>query len=271
VAPNNLAIRLLTTLVASPLILGVMFFAEPIAWFLLVTLVSLAAAYEVLSMTHPGDRLSQCVGTALSGLLSTASYFSDADPRLFTSALLFSISVGLLLPLVNVLDISKAALRITALIATPLYVGVMFGTLTLIRKAAADDGPGFVLMTLMFAWLGDTGGYAGGRLFGKHKLYEAVSPKKTWEGLAGALVGSVAGGLCAHFGYLPSIPLGHALLLGLLSGVLGQLGDLAESLLKRAVNAKDSGRMVPGHGGVLDRVDALLLVSPAVYLYLLWR
>jgi phosphatidate cytidylyltransferase len=123
----------------------------------------------------------------------------------------------------------------------------------------------------MFAWLGDTGGYLGGRFFGKTPLHPQVSPKKTREGLLGALGGAMSGGLLAHFWYLPSISLPAALGLGLFCGLLGQLGDLAESLIKRSVNAKDSGWIVPGHGGLLDRVDALLLVSPAVYLYLIWR
>jgi phosphatidate cytidylyltransferase len=173
--------------------------------------------------------------------------------------------------LVRIGDISTGALRVMSSMATPIYIGLMFCTLALIRRDGGAEGPGFVLMTLMFAWLADTGGYAAGRLFGKTPLYPAVSPKKTWEGLGGALVGAVCGALLAHFWYLPSIPLLSALGLALCCGLLGQLGDLAESLLKRAVNAKDSGRMVPGHGGLLDRSDALLLVSPAVYLYLLWR
>jgi phosphatidate cytidylyltransferase len=167
-------------------------------------------------------------------------------------------------------DLSLAARRIPALIATPIYAGMLPCTLALARRDAGDDGPGYVLMTLMFAWLADTGGYLAGRAFGKTKLYPLVSPNKTWEGLGGALVGAMLGGALAHFWYLPSIPLADALLLGLLGGALGQLGDLAESLLKRAANAKDSGWIVPGHGGLLDRIDGLLLVGPLVYAYLLW-
>jgi phosphatidate cytidylyltransferase len=125
-------------------------------------------------------------------------------------------------------------------------------------------------MTLMFAWFSDTGGYFAGRFLGKHKLYEAVSPKKTVEGALGGLAGSVIGALLAHFWYLPSIPLVHAIVLALLAGALGQAGDLGESLVKRSTGVKDSGQIVPGHGGVLDRVDALLLTSAVVYLYTLW-
>jgi phosphatidate cytidylyltransferase len=120
-------------------------------------------------------------------------------------------------------------------------------------------------MTLMFAWWGDTGGYFAGRFLGKRKLYPAVSPKKTVEGAIGGLAGSVAGALCAHFWYLPSIPLLNSVVLAIVAGALGQAGDLGESLIKRSTGVKDSGQIVPGHGGILDRVDGLLFVMPATY------
>jgi phosphatidate cytidylyltransferase len=270
VALHNLAIRLLTAAIASPVILGVLFFGPADAWFGLVLCTQLAAAFEVLGMTHPGDRVSQLVGVLLTGIVSAALYCPEGGAKLLVTALLVSTTISTLLPLLRA-EIATGALRMMASIATPIYVGLMFCTLALIRRTAGSEGPGFVLMTLMFGWLADTGGYAAGRLFGKTKLAPTISPNKTWEGLGGALLGAVCGALLAHFWYLPSIPLLPALLLALCCGLLGQLGDLAESLLKRAVNAKDSGRMVPGHGGLLDRIDALLLVSPVVYLYLSWR
>jgi phosphatidate cytidylyltransferase len=97
-----------------------------------------------------------------------------------------------------------------------------------------------------------------------------VSPKKTVEGAIGGLGGSILGALCAHFWYLPSIPLVHAVALAIVAGALGQAGDLSESLIKRSTGVKDSGQIVPGHGGILDRVDALLVTSAVVFLYTLW-
>jgi phosphatidate cytidylyltransferase len=125
-------------------------------------------------------------------------------------------------------------------------------------------------MCLTFAWLADTGGYFFGRFLGKRKLYEAVSPKKTRAGFVGALIGAEVGGLLGHFLYLRSIPLEHVVPLALVAGALGQCGDLVESLLKRSTGIKDSGSIVPGHGGMLDRIDALIIVAPVVYLYTLW-
>jgi phosphatidate cytidylyltransferase len=123
---------------------------------------------------------------------------------------------------------------------------------------------------LCFAWLADTGGYFFGRFLGKRKLYEAISPKKTRAGFVGALVGAGLSAVIAKFWFLPEINLVHGVLLGVVSGAAGQCGDLVESLLKRSTGIKDSGTLVPGHGGILDRIDALLVVSPLVYVYLLW-
>ena len=97
-----------------------------------------------------------------------------------------------------------------------------------------------------------------------------MSPKKTREGFLGGLLGAQLGALIAHFWYLPEIPLVHAMVLALACGIFGQLGDLSESLIKRATAIKDSGSLIPGHGGILDRVDALLITSALVHGYASW-
>jgi phosphatidate cytidylyltransferase len=120
---------------------------------------------------------------------------------------------------------------------------------------------------MMLAWFGDTGGYFGGRFFGRRKLSARISPNKTVEGLVGSVIASLCGGLAAHAWYLPELPLAHAVVLGVAVGALGQAGDLFESLIKRSVGAKDSGWIVPGHGGLLDRIDGLLFTSAGTWLY----
>ncbi|TVQ90549.1 MAG: phosphatidate cytidylyltransferase [Deltaproteobacteria bacterium] len=126
-------------------------------------------------------------------------------------------------------------------------------------------GLAWVFIALGAAWFADTGAYFAGRLFGRRKLHEQLSPKKTVEGFVGGLVTCVAGVmLIAHF-FIPDLPLLEAAALALIAGTLGVLGDLAESLVKRATGVKDAGSIMPGHGGLLDRIDSLLFVAPAVY------
>jgi phosphatidate cytidylyltransferase len=152
----------------------------------------------------------------------------------------------------------------------PLFIGVPLTLLAVLRRDMGADGPGYVVLALMVAWFGDTGGYFGGRFFGKHKLYEAVSPKKTIEGAIAGLLGSAIGALLAHFVFLKSLPLVAGIVVAIVGGALGQAGDLGESLFKRSTGVKDSGNIVPGHGGILDRVDALMLASVTIYAYAAW-
>jgi len=270
VAASNLTLRLLTAAVGAPLLLGLMFFAPPWAWYLLVAAACAVAAAEVFAMTHPGDRVAQFIGVLATLGTSLGIYFYSQEPRLLLSVLLVVPILGALVPLWRLGELPSAGLRMMAGIATPLYIGGLLTTIALLRRDHEPWGAQYVVLTLTFAWLGDTGGYFAGRFLGKHKLYERVSPKKTREGFVGSLAGSCVAGALASLWYLPALPLGHALALALGAGTLGQLGDLAESLLKRSMGVKDSGWIIPGHGGILDRLDAVLLVSPVVLLYLLW-
>ena len=123
-------------------------------------------------------------------------------------------------------------------------------------------------------WLGDTGAYFAGRFLGKRKLYEKISPKKTWEGAIGGAVTATLG-VCAvkaiamEFDALVGLAWWECVLIGVVVDAIGVCGDLVESMLKRSFGVKDSGWIMPGHGGLLDRVDALLLTGPALWLYVL--
>ena len=132
------------------------------------------------------------------------------------------------------------------------------------------DRWGAAMVVTIFAaiWLCDSAAYFAGRAFGKHKLFERVSPKKTVEGAVAGFVGAVAAFVIARAFFLPYLTIGESVVCGLIVGILGQAGDLVESLFKRDAGAKDSSELIPGHGGVLDRFDSLLFVSPVLYLYL---
>jgi phosphatidate cytidylyltransferase len=267
---SNLAQRLGTAAVAAPLILLLLYRGPSLGFYVLVFVVAMIGVHELFAMTHPKDRASRAVGVAVAAVTSLAVYLATSDVRIILTVLLVAPLVGPLVTLVRLGEISTSAFRAMAMSFGPLYVAVPMTTLALLRRDRGDDGASYVVMTLMFAWFSDTAGYFAGRFLGKHKLYEAVSPKKTIEGSVGGLCGSVLGALLAHFWYLPSISLEHAVPLAVLAGALGQAGDLGESLIKRSMGVKDSGQIVPGHGGILDRVDALILASPVVYIYTLF-
>jgi phosphatidate cytidylyltransferase len=264
---SNLAIRLLTAAVVVPPLLTLLFIGPAWGFFALVVVASAVAADELYRMTHPDDALGRALGVATTAAACACTYQFSNDPRALLTMIAVVTLLGLLTPLWRLGDMQTAALRMVAGVAGPFYIGALLATLALLRRDGADIGGRLVFMSLTFSWLADTGGYFFGRFLGKTKLYEAVSPKKTRAGFVGALVGASVGAALASLWYLPALPLAHALPLGLFAGAAGQLGDLVESLLKRSTGVKDSGGIVPGHGGMLDRIDALIVVSPIVYLY----
>ena len=129
-------------------------------------------------------------------------------------------------------------------------------------------GPLLLLFTVVFVWAGDTAAYFVGRAFGRWKLAPHLSPGKTWEGAAANLLGALF--TASIFGHWIKIPPVHLLLMAAAGSIAGQIGDLFESAWKRSAGAKDSGTLLPGHGGMLDRIDALILAAPAVWYYFEW-
>ncbi len=156
------------------------------------------------------------------------------------------------------------------------YVGMLFSSFLLLRSLPgrigvrpfgfADRGAWLMLFVAVCVWATDTAAYLVGRYFGRHKLAPTLSPGKTIEGALGGLGGALLVG--AAFGLWIHLPLIHGLAVGAMAGSVGQVGDLFESALKREIGIKDFGRVMPGHGGTLDRFDSLLFVTPLAYLYL---
>jgi phosphatidate cytidylyltransferase len=156
-------------------------------------------------------------------------------------------------------------INIGATITGLLYVSLPMAMLSLIAFGSGHFEPGRVFCLIFFVWAADTGAYFAGKNFGKHKLAPRISPGKTWEGWAGGALLTLAVGWAAGY-FLPDIPLSHRLVAAGVVAVFGPLGDLAESMLKRIAGVKDSGTFLPGHGGLLDRFDAFLLVLPVLAL-----
>lgn len=261
--------RVLVAVVAVPAILALLYVVPPIGFYLLVLAAAIVASLELFGMVAPRDRGTAVLGAIVTVAVSVAIWVFGKDPRVIPTVLIVVPVFGLMLPLFRLGDIATAGLRAATFAFGPLYCAIPLTLLALLQR---DHHPGFVILSLVLAWLSDTGGYFAGRFFGKHKLYEAVSPKKTIEGAIGGLVGAVIGAIVGSFWYLQGrLPLMHAVPLAIVAAALGQAGDLSESLLKRSVGVKDSGGILPGHGGILDRIDALMLTASSVYLYVLWR
>jgi phosphatidate cytidylyltransferase len=158
-------------------------------------------------------------------------------------------------------DIGLLAKYILGLI----YIPVLMSYFILIR--GLETGTLWIFFILLLAFSGDVAAYYVGRNFGKRKLLPLVSPNKTVEGTVGLFIGSVAGCVIFQQIFFPSLPVVHAVALGFFGSVIGQLGDLCESAMKRASGVKDSGVILPGHGGILDRLDCLIFIAPFVYYY----
>jgi len=149
------------------------------------------------------------------------------------------------------------------------YVALPIALLNVIMSITA---PRLLLGMFMFIWLYDTGAYCVGMLLGRHRLFERISPKKSWEGVIGGIVTCIAGACATHYWFdeffqVPALE--TWVYFSIVVAVFSTFGDLVESLIKRTVGVKDSGTILPGHGGILDRIDSLLLVAPAVLIYLL--
>lgn len=264
---SNLTLRLLTAAVVVPVLLWALFWAPWWAFFAVVTFAAFIAATELAAMTLPNHSILQVWAVAASLATFFVIYFRPGEHAVTTNVL-GVVAGGFMMALARPDPIETAAARMAWLVVTPLYTGGLIAVIGLLHRL--EHGGAWVVLSMMLAWFGDTGGYFAGRAFGKHKLYPKVSPKKTVEGAVGGLLGSVVGALLAHFWYLPTLPLVGGIALAIVASAAGQLGDLTISLVKRSAQVKDSGWIIPGHGGLLDRIDALVMTGALTWIYTAW-
>ena len=202
-------------------------------------------------------------GALLPLLLSPGS---GAQVTAFLTAVMLSVA---LFYLFSVNDLKKSASEFALTISGLLYVPLLLGHLVPLRELT--HGVQWIFLLLLLVMAGDSGAYYVGRSIGRRKLYQLVSPNKSVEGAMGGLAGSLLGGIIAGMTFFPELTLVDCILTALVIGPLGQSGDLFESLLKRSFGVKDSGTMIPGHGGILDRLDSILFAAPALYYYAAFR
>ncbi|PKN53858.1 MAG: phosphatidate cytidylyltransferase [Deltaproteobacteria bacterium HGW-Deltaproteobacteria-14] len=250
--------RIITGLVLAPLVVWLLLAGQP--WMVAALLVVAAAlcVNELVAMVLPGQLVERVVGVALAVAVMILAWRYPGDLRLVA---VLAVLVPALAVLARPRPIETAALRVAILWGSLVYIVVPFSFG--LRIAVLPERMVIILL-LAVVWAGDTGAYFVGRAIGRHKLYPLVSPKKTIEGAVGGLAASVGVAVLIAELWLPQLGAPHAVVIGLLGGTAAQLGDLAESLVKRACGVKDSGRLLPGHGGMLDRVDGVIFAFPVV-------
>jgi phosphatidate cytidylyltransferase len=262
---RNLAVRVASAVILFPLAVGLTIMGGwPFA--VMAALAAGLAGAELLLMFGP-LRPPEAFAVAVTGLIPVLAALGDTGELLpgWSGLALAGATVGLLVfLLLEHQDMAAVPGRAGRAVLAWLYCGLLIAAVVGLRLR---HGVGWVIMAFVVTWANDTFAYFAGLLFGRHPLHARVSPKKTWEGFAGGAVGSIAGALVVRALLLPEVSLGAVVALGAGGAVLGPMGDLVESLLKRATGVKDSGRLIPGHGGLLDRIDALLFVGPWVYVF----
>lgn len=267
---TNLVLRLATGAALIAVIIGVLFFA-PLWVFALVTIGFIAAALnEFFNLVElKGVVIERWIGLGI-GLLIPLSIFLEFEPTKGWE-LLFMVLAFLVLFILQLgrQDSSQAIAGISTALFGIFYVSWCFSFLVKLRLISAPnlpDGRWLVAYLLLVTKGGDIGAYAVGSIFGRHTLIPRVSPSKTWEGALGGLFFSLLGA-AALIPVFPGVPVGTLLSLAVLLAILGQLGDLSESLIKRDCQVKDSGALLPGMGGMLDVLDSLLFTAPICYFY----
>jgi len=293
--PSNLRLRAIWGALAAVLLIGCTF-GGPISFglfFAAVQAVILKEFYRIMRASgyQPGAGIGIVAGCLIFGITAWGAYWMSGSADVYLAGqpmqnlvstqmrtehigLIAGVTLGvvvlaslvaLLRELVQWPSHQQPFANICIAVGGLFYVSVPMALLVLIAYGSGHFEPGRVFCLILFVWAADTGAYFAGKNFGKHKLAPSISPAKTWEGWAGGAALTLATGWAAGY-FLPDIPLSHRLVAAGVVAVFGPLGDLAESMLKRSAGVKDSGTFLPGHGGLLDRFDAFLLVLPVLAL-----
>ncbi|MBZ5640538.1 MAG: phosphatidate cytidylyltransferase [Acidobacteriia bacterium] len=259
--------RVLTAAVLMAVLWVVIKKTSPAAFFALMAVGIGFAAWECYRLLETrGDRPFKLLGIAAS--LALAWSFLETRPVFSPTVPLVAATAAALVAALARRDTPETMLSTASSTLFPvLFVGLTLGTVVGLRARPGEDGTDTLLLLLVCVICSDTAAFYVGSAVGRRPMAPVLSPRKTWEGAAGGLLASIGGALLAHFWFYQRLTLGHALVLGVIVSAAGVLGDLAESMVKRAAGAKDSSALLPGHGGFLDRVDSLLLAGPALYYY----
>ncbi|HET9136443.1 MAG TPA: phosphatidate cytidylyltransferase [Candidatus Kapabacteria bacterium] len=286
---SNLAQRVLVAVIAIPIVLFIVLY-KPLGFYALAVMLSGMTVWEYYGLARTkGIAPQNILGVVLT--MITALIFGhyrlkylfgwDTDivigiamAALFLGAFII-LAVELFRNLPN--PIEQTAITLFGAVYIGIGCGSLFGIFDSLafwitsKEMYSHYMPGlFILTVLVSIWVCDSAAYFAGRAFGKHKFFERVSPKKTWEGAIAGFIASIALWAVAPMVIEPLAFLGttNCIIIGIIAGSIGQIGDLGKSLLKRDAGVKDSSNLIPGHGGVLDRLDSIIFVSPVLFILL---
>ncbi|HJQ22430.1 MAG TPA: phosphatidate cytidylyltransferase [Blastocatellia bacterium] len=269
--------RILTALVALPILLYTVWSQIPYFFVALAAIAATVALSEFYQIAAKIGLRAHTTAGIVAGSLVMLCFVVDTLAGI-VAVLAALVIVSLTIELATAKDLSKTLGAVAATLMGVIYVVMLAGYLIGVRMISDSFTPtptrhlAAKLLTMFFAMvmLTDTGAFYTGRSIGRHKLAPRISPGKTIEGAVGGFITAILSGPLCHYTFFPEIPLVQAMLLGAAIGLVGQVGDLAESMLKRGAQVKDSGNLLPGHGGMLDRVDSLLFCAPLLYYYARW-
>jgi phosphatidate cytidylyltransferase len=257
---------LISAIILLPIVILIVLKGGTLLFASLLALISAIGISEFYRMALPERKpelwLAAATGSALIFLPLAG------NDRLILSGIGLLFVVFTLLFLFRIQTIDTAAREVAFALLAFLYIPFML--MHLVQLRLTPFGIQWLFVIMLIVMTNDSAAYYTGCNFGKHRLYPLVSPKKSIEGSVGGLFGSLVGALLAKYTFFPQLTLTDAVVTALVIGVVGQSGDLFESLLKRSFGVKDSGTIIPGHGGILDRLDSILFAAPITYYYVLY-
>jgi phosphatidate cytidylyltransferase len=263
--------RILTAIVALPILLYSVWSPIPYFFVVLAAIAAVLALNEFYALAaKAGCRPFEIIGHL--GVILLIACFVWQRPQWVIAVLSALVIASLGARLARPQEMAASLISASSTIFGVVYVGLLCAMLVGVRMIGDSMVSPHIaskLLTLFFAivMLTDTGAYYTGRAIGRHKLAPRVSPGKTIEGTTGGFVAALGAGPLCRLIFFPELPLVESMILGALVSILGQAGDLVESMLKRGSGVKDSSNLLPGHGGMLDRLDSILFAAPAIYYY----
>lgn len=258
--------RLPTALVLLAFFFVIIQFLHRVGYFIIIQLIVIGALFEFYNLFRKKEIYPQkTIGIVFALVISLSFFFEVVTLELVLFLCLFLAAVYFVISIKKIEKLMPFPSSFAITFFGAIYLSFTLNFFYLLR---IEEGPFYIYFLLTVIFLGDTGAYLLGKFFGRRKLAPMASPKKTWEGSFGGILCACLGALAAQQVLLRDIALWKALLCGILVHTVAQFSDPFESLFKRAAGIKDSSRVLPGHGGILDRVDSLILAAPFFYYFI---